>query len=358
MEMSDYCGSDSEELEVLGSKLGVSLLSVADCPLLLALLSRLADRMEGSGAVSGTSSRGLQAARAKREAARARYTGLKVRVDTLEEFVVESQLSSLTLPLSRREAGLVSALQENLSAAAVANWLDSKTGPALLGIKQEASASTAQDPQFGLELQPLLESHLSTKLEGVFSLLEVGKGTGGAMESSSCPALFQPRLLGLADRVADLQAGAREGQDRSAGGQDWAGAAGQQRAAVGRLVAAATELANTHYTGSRAQHSAALVRKLASSVEAILLKLEVTRLEILQATYPRDTVSALTALRARLEKEMRVAKEELGRVRASLAQYQRCGPEMTDLVKQFTQLQLQLEGKQWALRELTGPAAL
>ena len=306
---------------------------------------------------------------------------------------MESQLSSLTLPLSRREAGLVSALQENLSAAAVANWLDSETGPALLGIKQEArqcdgslcmltpiellqaSASTAQDPQFGLELQPLLESHLSTRLEGVFSLLEVGKGTGGAMESSSCPALFQPRLLGLADRVADLQAGAREGQDRSGGGQDWAGAAGQQRAAVGRLVAAATQLANTHYTGSRAQHSAALVRKLASSVEAILLKLEVTRLEILQvntelivlylaatmclqATYPRDTVSALTALRARLEKEMRVAKEELGRVRASLAQYQRCGPEMTDLVKQFTQLQLQLEGKQWALRELTGPAAL
>ena len=69
---------------MLGSRLGVSLLSVADCPLLLALLSRLADSMEGSGAVSGTSSWGMQAARAKREAARARYTGLKVRVDTLE----------------------------------------------------------------------------------------------------------------------------------------------------------------------------------------------------------------------------------------------------------------------------------
>ena len=79
---------------MLGSRLGVSLLSVVDCPLLLALLSRLADRMEGSGAESSTSGRGLQAARARREAARARYTGLKVRVDTLEVIINVTMFSA------------------------------------------------------------------------------------------------------------------------------------------------------------------------------------------------------------------------------------------------------------------------
>ena len=58
-------------------------------------------------------------------------------------------------------------------------------------------------------------------------------------------------------------------------------------------------------------------------------------------------------MRNKLSSRMKDLEKENLNLRSQLEQYERCGPELTDLAVQYSKLQKEIEVRKWAREELS-----
>ena len=75
-------------------------------------------------------------------------------------------------------------------------------------------------------------------------------------------------------------------------------------------------------------------------------------LEILASTYKPEAVQALKKIRAYLDKNLARVRAEVDQSKASLMQYEAVGEEFDAIVSEYAKLKAEIEGKEWAIKEL------
>ena len=76
-------------------------------------------------------------------------------------------------------------------------------------------------------------------------------------------------------------------------------------------------------------------------------------LKIEVATYTGDAVLALRKIRTKLTAKIKDLEKENIELRSRLEQYEKCGPELSAIVAEFSKVQNETEVKKWALEELS-----
>jgi len=328
------------------------------CPQFVKLLEKVADRLDSSGR-SQVTQRKLDSSKQKTEVTRRKFLQANVRVETLNEVILKSELNSLTLPGASYETALVNRLKENLTMAEVSCMLDLGEigGEAVttLGIDQQDTRLTyrarlAEDHrEFCRQLSPLVEDHLFTKCESILQLVD-DDDVGGESRRA-----LHPRILRLSDKVMDLTNKViRDEEEVAEVNRKWEMASRDQVELMGHLLNKLDLLVNTHYAEIKNRSNTTLVKYLSAKTDALLLKLKCLELEVLNATYTKDSVAAIRKVAKRQEERIAITKLQIERLKDSLVQYKAAGPEFNQVVLEYARLQKEIEGKRWALNELGG----
>eukprot|EP00092_Neocalanus_flemingeri_P010630 GFUD01011452.1.p1 GENE.GFUD01011452.1~~GFUD01011452.1.p1 ORF type:complete len:359 (-),score=65.71 GFUD01011452.1:202-1278(-) len=320
-------------------------------PQFLQLLTKVAEKLDSSGRTQKTQ-RKLDGYKQKTEISRRKFLETSIRLETLNEVIFKSELNSLTLPGASHETALVNKLKENFTLAEVSCMLDlgqiNGTKVTTLGLDpSDPRLKPRPDQDFGAQILPLVEDVLFDKCLSVLCLLDPD------VDPSATRRSLHPQIVRLADRVSDLVSTVdRSEKELAEFCTEWNASYQHQCLVTQQLVDKLAILIKTHFCGSKAKHNKILVKYLSAKSEALVLKLRCTELEILNATYTRSSVAALRKIRNRLTEQMKEAQSELLNLKTTLEQYHQCGPEFSDLVREYARLQKEIEGKKWALSEL------
>jgi len=322
-------------------------------PQFLQLLSKVAEKLDKSGRTQKTQ-RKLDGCKEKTEMSRRKYLETSIRLEILNEVIFRSEISSLTLPGASHETALVNKLKENLTIAEVSCMLDlgqiNGTKVTTLGLDPlDPRLKPRVDLQFGAQILPLVEDVLFDKCLSVLCLVDPD------VDPSASRRSLHPQIVRLADRVSDLVCTVeRSGKEMVDFCTEWNTCYQQQCQVAQQIVEKLTVLIKSYYCGSKAKSNLILVKYLSAKSEALVLKLRCLELEVLNATYTRESVVALRKIRNRLTEQSKESQSELLNLRSTLDQYHQCGPEFSDLVREYARLQKDIEGKKWALNELRG----
>jgi len=340
------------------SKLPVKLNKAIEdkSPQFLHLLTKVADKLSKSGRSQKTQ-RKLDGCKEKTEISRRRFLESSIKLETLNEVILKSEISSLSLPGASHETALVNRLRENLTLAEVSCMLDlgiiNGVGVTTLGLDPtDPRLNQRQEQDFGSQILPLVEDVLFDKCLSVLCLIDQN------VDPSASRRSLHPQLLRLADRVSDLVSTVERSKKEVAEFcSEWNVCYQQQCHVTYQIVEKLTILIKNHFCGSRAKVNVTLVKYMSAKCEALLLKLKCLELEILNATYTRDSVVALRKIRNKLSGQIKEVQSELLNLKSTLEQYNQCGPEFSELVREYARLQKEIEGKKWALSELRGGAS-
>lgn len=322
-------------------------------PLFLHFLTKVAEKLDKTGRTQKTQ-RKLDGCKEKTEISRRKFLEYSIKLETLNEVIFKSEISSLTLPGASHETALVNRLRENLTLAEVSCMLDlgqiNGTRVATLGLDpSDPRLKPRLDQEFGAQILPLVEDVLFDKCLSVLCLVD------SDVDPSSSRRSLHPQIVRLADRVSDLVATVdRSEKELAEFCTEWNACYQQQCLVTEQIVEKLTILIKNHFCGSKAKFNLTLVKYMNAKCEALVLKLRCLELEILNATYTRESIAALRKIRNRLTEQMKEAQSELLNLKTTLEQYHQCGPEFSELVREYARLQKEIEGKKWALSELRG----
>jgi len=326
-----------------------------NCPQFVQLLTKIAEQLDKSGRTQKTH-RKLIGCKEKTEIKRRKFLETNIRIETLNEVILKSEINSLTLFGPPHETALVNKLNENLTLAEVSCMLDlgeiNGTKVTTLGLDPldpRPKSRMKLDQEFGAQLLPLVEDVLFDKCLSVLRLIDPD------VDSSAPKRSLHPQIVRLADRVSDLVSSAdRSDKEVAEFCNEWSGCYQQQCLVTEQIVEKLTILIKTHFCGSKAKHNLTLVKYLSAKSEALVLKLRCLELEILNATYTKDSVAALRKIRNRLKDQIKEAQSEFTKLKSTLEQYHQCGAEFSDIVSEYARLQKEIEGQRWALSNLKG----
>lgn len=323
-----------------------------NCPQFLNLLDIISENFDPTGRSKETERR-LEAARERTETARRSYLRTLLRYETLTDLITSYELKTLTTPGLRHEEQLVAKLKDNLSQAEVScmiNLGDIK-GAAVttLGLDHHNTKlkGFSSSDDFGQKLLPLVEDVLYEKCLSLLRLLEPD------LDTSQPRSVLHSHIQRLGDKVADLIEDLQINQqeiDQCL--QEKKKIYGQLHGLLGQIVDILENLITKYYCGSIASANANMVRNLSVEVECVLAYAQSKALEIEVATYTGDGVLALRKIRNKLTAKIKELEKENLDLRSRLQQYEMCGPELTDIVSQFSKVQKETEMRKWALEEL------
>jgi len=322
-------------------------------PQFLQLLTKVADKLDKSGRSQKTQ-RKLDGCKEKTEISRRKFLDASIKVETLNEVIFKSEISSLSLPGASHEVALVNKLRENMTLAEVSCMLDlgqiSNLGVTTLGLDaSDPRLKSRLDKDFGAQILPLIEDILFEKCLSVLCLLDHD------VDPSASRRSLHPQIVRLADRISDLVLTMdRSEKEKAELCNEWNTCYQQQCHVTNQIVEKLTILIKNHFCGSKAKVNLTLVKYMSAKCEALVLKLKCLELEILNATYTRESVAALRKIRSRLSEQTKEVQSELLNLKSTLEQYNQCGPEFGDIVREYARLQKEIEGKKWALSELRG----
>ena len=203
------------------------------------------------------------------------------------------------------------------------------------------------DKEFSSQVLPLVEDTLFDKCLVVLCLIDP------KIDPSASRRFLHPQIIKLADRVTDVvcmvERASKDSYDLAI---EWSKSYQQQCAVTRKIVDNLTILIKDHFCGSKVRNNMTKVKYSNAKCEALELKLKCLELEILNATYTKDSVAALRKVKNRLMDQMANAQKELLDLSSTLEQYSKCGPEFCEIVKEYARLRKEIEGKKWALGEL------
>ena len=199
------------------------------------------------------------------------------------------------------------------------------------------------DKDFGAQILPLIEDVLFEMCLSILCLLDQD------VDPSVSRRSLHPQILRLADRIADIVLTVdRSEKEKGELCNEWNTCYQQQCHVTNQIVEKLTILIKNHFYGSKAKVNLTLVKYMSAKCEALVLKLKCLELEILNATYTRESVAALRKIRSRLSEQTKEVQSELLNLKSTLEQYNQCGPEFGDIVREYARLQKEIEGKKWA----------
>lgn len=308
-------------------------------PKFLQLLSRLTEKLEPSGRSKETQRR-LNVQKEKTETTRKKFLETSLKVEILNEVVLRNELTNDSLLYGSHETALISNLRDGITLAEVTtlclNPHDMRLQPKL-------------GTDFGRQILPLIEDVLYEKCLSILQLLDP------STEQVTSQRTVFPLLVRLGERVGDVCAHyKKDKQEESRLNKELGEGYKKKLELINRAVSHLDSLVNEHFVNSQAKHKQILTNYLGIKTEGMALKLKCIEFEILNATYTKDTVAAIRKIRSRLTMRLSEATEELSSLRSTLAQYQAAGPDFGDIVLEYARLQKEIEGKRWAISELSG----
>ena len=208
------------------------------------------------------------------------------------------------------------------------------------------SGSSPSD-DFGQQLLPLVDDVLYKKCLSLLRLISPD------LDLTLPRAVLHSHLQRLGDRVDDLQAELDLNQQEiDECLQERKKIYDQLLSLLGQVVGILETLITKYYCGSIASANATVVRNLSVEVECLLAYAQSRILEVEVATYTGDGVIALKKVRNKLTAKIKELEKENLDLRSQLQQYERCGPELTEIVIEFSKVQNEIEVRKWALEEL------
>lgn len=323
-----------------------------NCPQFLKMLEIISENFGLTGRSKETERR-LEAARERTETARRSYLHTLLRHETLTQLISSYEVQTLITPGLRHEEQLVAKLKDNLSQAEVScmiNLGDIKGATVTtLGLDYHNPKLKGFSPSddFGQKLLPLVEDVLYEKCLSLLRLLEPDLDT--SLPRSVLHSYIQRLGDKVADLIADLQVTQQEIDDCL---QEKKKIYDQIHNLLAQIVDILEDLITKYYCGSIASANATVVKNLSVEVECVLAYTQSKTQEIEVATYTGDGVLALRKIRNKLTAKIKeLEKENLG-LRSRLQQYEMCGPELTDIVREFSKVQKETEVRKWAIEEL------
>lgn len=325
-----------------------------NCPQFLNMLTRICENFHTTGISKETEIK-VEAARQKTEAARRSYLKSLVRYETLTELITGVDIASLTTPGLRHEERLVNKLKDNLSLAEVScmiNLGDINGDPVTtLGLDQHNTKLKGfnSSDDFGQQCLPLLEDVLYEKCFPLLRLLEHD------LDTSLPRSVLHSHIQRLGDKVADLISDIQMNQQQEIDEcrMEKKKIYNQHLALLGQIVDILETLITKYYCGSIASSNATVVRNLSVEVECLLSYTQTKALEIEVQTYTGDSVLAVRKVKNKLTSKIKDFDQENIDLRSRLEQYEKCGPELTDIVAEFSKVQKETEVRKWALEELS-----
>ena len=195
---------------------------------------------------------------------------------------------------------------------------------------------------------PLVEDVLYEKCLSLLRLLEP------QLEAGLPRSVLHSHIQRLGDKVAELTSDLQVSQqEMDECLLEKKTIYNQLHGLLGQIVDILQTLVTKYYCGSIASANATVVRNLSVEVDCLLAYTQCKTLEIEVATYTGDGVQALKKIRNKLLAKIKELEKENLDLRSRLEQYEKCGPELTDIVVEFSKVQKETEMRKWALGELS-----
>lgn len=329
-----------------------------NCPQFKQLLEKLAERLDSSGRTKETQ-RDYEVVKEKMERARKKYLETSVRVEILKELITNYELKSLTNPGFKHEAALVDILKGNLTLAEVSCMIhlgDIKgVQVTTLGLDPEdvktktPRTGAGSGPELGQQLLPLVEDLLFSKCLSLLVLLEP------ELETDKPRVILHPCVMRLADKVAELvNTNQFNDQELSEMGEEWRKSFQDQASVLERIVNNVEVLIKQYFCGSFTANNVDIVKNFSVEIESLMMKVRNMTLDVENNLYTGDNVQALKKIRNTMVKQSKELESKISSTRTLLDQYQKCGPEMSDIVNEVARVQKEIETKKWALAQFPG----
>ena len=108
------------------------------------------------------------------------------------------------------------------------------------------------------------------------------------------------------------------------------------------------------FCGSFTANNADIVKNFSVEIESLMMKVRNMTLDVENNLYTGDNVQALKKVRNTLVKQTKELESKISSTRTLLDQYQKCGPEMSNIVNEVARVQKEIETKKWALAQFPG----
>jgi len=316
----------------------------------MVLLEKLSSVLDVSGRTK-TSQAQLEIVKEKTETARRKFLETSIRVEVLKELVLNYELKCLSEPALKQEATYVNNLKENLTLAEVScmiNLGDIKNVPVTtLGILPEDVKPSRTEPNLGQHLLPLVEDILFSKCLSLLCLIEPD------IDPSQPRSVLHPRIMRLADKVADIVTNVNmTKQEILETSDEWRQSFQQQVLVLTKVTDNLEILIKDYFCGSFARNNSEVVKNLSVEIDSLMVKVRNMILDVDNNMYTGDSVQALKKIRNRLTSQIKDVESEILSVRTRLEQYQKCGPELSEIVTRYANIQKEIETKKWAFAEL------
>jgi len=97
---------------------------------------------------------------------------------------------------------------------------------------------------------------------------------------------------------------------------------------------------------------------LTATCDFSLTKIKVMNNCLFFDTYTKEKVECLKKIHLELSKQIKVTRKEIQKTKKSLEMYESIGDSFTNLLNEYTKLNIDIENKKWALAELKSSASL
>ena len=204
-------------------------------------------------------------------------------------------------------------------------------------------------PELGRQLLPLVEDLLFSKCLSLLKLLEPG------LETDKPRVILHPCIMRLADKVAELvNSNQLNDQELSEMGEEWRKSFQDQASVLERIVNNVEVLIKQFFCGSFTANNVDIVKNFSVEIESLMMKVRNMTLDVENNLYTGDNVQALKKVRNTLVKQTKELESKISSTRTLLDQYQKCGPEMSNIVNEVARVQKEIETKKWALAQFPG----
>lgn len=322
-------------------------------PRLQELLQKISEKLGKTGNLKKSETK-LTRSVEETDTARRKFLNTSIRLSCLNEMILDHELSVLTVPASSHDMAVVGKMRDNLTLAEVGNMID-------LGQVEGNQVTTLgldpADPRLlarpschetASQILPLLEDTMFNKCLSILRLIDQDvEGDVGRHQ-------IHAKIIRLSELVNSLVESVEEKADEEREKSEmWESAYFKQIELLVNMIEKLDRLVNAHYIGSKSKSDLILSQYLSVKCRTLVLKMSCLELEILCSTYSKESVVALRLTRTRLTEKITKTRQLLSRLQSTVQQYQAAGPAFNELVVEYSRLQKDIEGKRWALQELT-----
>eukprot|EP01135_Chromosphaera_perkinsii_P002420 Nk52_evm26s223 gene=Nk52_evmTU26s223 len=206
--------------------------------------------------------------------------------------------------------------------------------------------------QMQQDLIPEIENRLKSMCEKIYNFYNPISGTSVALDRKSSKYSFAKasQLPALLEKdKATIEEESKEAKRLQGTREDY------QKDIVHKIIEYVNLLQKViveYKLGSTYEASSVHSKWMVCKSEALILKLNLVKDQLLCDTYPEGAIKALGKIQAHLESSRDQLRNELLRYEAALKAYRCVGPGFEQLGKEYAAILEEIENKKWALSEL------